>query len=165
MLIKLGMTKKQTIKLTASVEDYLEAILILSWNYKVVRVRDLAKKLEVAPASVIGALRSLANKGLVIHERYGYIELTEEGSKLAKEIYERHETLVKFLHEILGVDAEVARQDACRIEHYIDQKTLNRIVKFIKFIETCPEGEPTWLDSFRHFAKTGKRKKCEKRNA
>jgi len=164
MLIKLGMAKKQDIKLSASVEDYLEAILILSGRHKVVRVRDLAKKLEVAPASVIGALRSLTEKGLVVHERYGYIELTEEGSEVAKEIYERHETLAKFFHRILGVDEKIARQDACRIEHYIDQKTLDRIVKFIKFIETCPEGEPSWLDSFYHFAKTGKRKKCEKRN-
>jgi DtxR family Mn-dependent transcriptional regulator len=158
------MAKKQTIKLSESIEDYLETILVLSCEHKVVRVRDLAKELEVAPASVIGALKSLTEKGLVVHERYGYIELTDEGSKVAKEVYERHKTLLKFFHEILGIDENIARQDACRIEHYIDQETLNRIVKFIKFIETCPEGEPSWLDSFYHFAKTGKRKKCEKRN-
>ena len=75
----------------------------------------------------------------------------------AKEIYERHKTLYKFFHEILGVDSKVAEKDACEIEHHIHKETLDRIIKFIQLVETCPEGEPLWLSSFHYYVKHGKK--------
>jgi DtxR family Mn-dependent transcriptional regulator len=141
--------------LTPSLENYLEAIWITSLKEKVVRVKDIVKQLNVKTASVVGALKILADKGLVIHEKYGYVELTQQGTDRAKKIYERHETLTKFFHEILDIDFESAVKDACQVEHYLNKDTMERIVKFIKFIETCPEGEPQWLSRFRYFVKHG----------
>ncbi len=143
--------------LTPSLEDYLEAILIIGSKEKVARVRNIAKFLDVKTASVIGALKALVERGLVVHERYGYVELTPQGREIADEIYAKHQTLVKFLNGILGVDLETATKDACKIEHYIHQESLVRINKFIEFIETCPEGFPSWLASFRYFAKFNRR--------
>ncbi len=147
--------------LTQSLEDYLEAIWVTSLKEKVVRVKNIVKRLNVKTASVVGALKILADKGLVIHERYGYVELTQQGIDRAKKIYERHETLTKFFHEILGIEFESAVKDACQVEHYLNKDTMERIVKFIKFIETCPEGEPLWLSRFHYFVRHGEHpEKC-----
>ncbi len=147
--------------LTQSLEDYLEAIWVTSLKEKVVRVKNIVKRLNVKTASVVGALKILADKGLVIHERYGYVELTQQGIDRAKKIYERHETLTKFFHEILGIEFEPAVKDACQVEHYLNKDTMERIVKLIKFIETCPEGEPLWLSRFHYFVKHGEHpEKC-----
>ncbi len=147
--------------LTPSLEDYLEAIWVTSLTEKVVRVKNIVKRLNVKTASVVGALKILADKGLVIHERYGYVELTQQGMDRAKKIYEKHKTLTKFFHEILGIEFESAVKDACQVEHYLNKDTMERIVKFIKFIETCPEGEPLWLSRFHYFVKHGEHpEKC-----
>ena len=143
--------------LTPSLEDYLEAIWVIGLKEKVVRVRDLAQQLRVTAASVVGALKVLEGKGLVVHERYGYIELTQEGILAAKEVYEKHKALFRFLHEMLGVEAEVAEKDACALEHYISRESLERLVAFIRFVEECPEGEPLWLSSFHYFVEKGQR--------
>lgn len=150
--------------LTPSLEDYLEAIWVTGLKEKVVRVKDIVKSLNVKSASVIGALKVLSEKGLVVHERYGYIELTKEGATTAEKIYGKHQTLSKFFHEILGIDLKTAVKDACQIEHYIDKKTMDRIVKLTEFIETCPEGEPLWFSSFHYFVKHGVRPEhCNRR--
>jgi DtxR family Mn-dependent transcriptional regulator len=148
--------------LTSSMEDYLEAIWVINTQKRVPRVKDVAKNLGVKTSSVVNAIKILSEKQLVQQEPYGYIELTQKGILTAKEIYERHKTLYKFFHEILGVDPKVAEKDACKIEHHIHQKTLNRILQFIKFVETCPEGEPLWLSSFYYYVKHGKKPEhCE----
>jgi len=143
--------------LTESAQDYLEAILIIGEKKKVVRVRDIAKHLEVKMPSVVAMIKTLAKKNLVRHEHYGYVELTEEGLRQAKSIYERHKILFNFLHNLLGINSNIAKEDACKIEHYLHPKTLEYILKFIQFVETCPEGEPLWLSSFHYFIKHGKR--------
>jgi len=149
--------------LTESAEDYLESIYVLSQKSKVVRVKDVAKQLGVKMSSVVVALKALSQKGLIEHEYYGYIDLTSSGEKIAQEIYHRHKLLFKFLHQTLGLEEEIASRDACRIEHYVSPETIERIVKFIEFIETCPEGVPSWLTNFYHFAKHGKRGPCPKK--
>jgi len=108
-------------------------------------------------SSVAAGIRFLAENELVNHEKYGYIELTREGVRVAKQIYARHKTLYKFLHDFLGLSEAVAWRDACRMEHILDVKTMKRLLKFLQFIETCPEGEPLWLSNFYSFLKTGKR--------
>ena len=143
--------------LTQSKEDYLEAILVISLEKKWVRVSDLADYLGVKMSSVAAGITFLAENGLVNHEKYGYIELTREGVRVAKQVYARHKTLYKFLHDFLGLSEPVAWRDACRMEHVLDAKTMKRLLKFLEFIETCPEGEPLWLSNFHSFLKTGKR--------
>ncbi len=141
----------EMIKLTENAEDILEAIYAISREKKVVRVKDIAGRLKTTNASVTVALKSLSKKGLVVHEHYGYVELTEEGEKIAKKIHERHKLLYEFFHEILGLPSDTAEQDACRIEHYLSKEGLQRIVKFIEFIKKCPEGAPIWLTNFYYF--------------
>lgn len=143
--------------LTPSLEDYLEAIWVTGLKEKVVRVRDLAERLKIRPASVVGALKTLQEKGLVVHERYGYVELTERGASAAKEIYRKHKTIYRFFNEVLGLPPETAEMDACAIEHHISAEGLERMLAFIEFIEECPEGEPLWLTSFHYFIETGQK--------
>ena len=121
--------------LTQSMEDYLEAIYIQSLEKKVARVKDVAKFLNVKTPSVVDAVGKLAEKNLIAHERYGYLELTKEGANKAKNIYRKHKELCKFFNEVLGISPEISAADACKIEHYISKETLNRMVKFIKFIK------------------------------
>ena len=138
-------------KLTENAEDILEAIYIVSQQKKVVRVRDIAKRLNTSNASITVALKSLAQKGLVNHEHYGYIELTREGKNIAERIYKRHKLLYEFFHNTLALPPDIAEQDACRVEHYLSKEGLDRIVKFIEFIKRCPKGSPIWLTNFYYF--------------
>lgn len=143
--------------ISASLEDYLEGIFIIKEKRGVVRVKDLAKRLKVKASSVIEALERLKQRDLIIHEYYGYVELTQEGMNLAKELYYRHMMLKKFFTQILGLPNNIAEEDACKIEHFLSKETLNRIVKFISFIETCPEERPEWLNNFHYFVEHNKR--------
>lgn len=156
------MTKK---KLSTSLEDYLESICILEQKNRVVRVKDISKMLKVSMPSVHQALHILMESGLVDHKNYGYVELTVKGRSTGEEIYSRHVLLLRFFDEILDVPRKIAEEDACRIEHNISQETLDRLVAFINFVETCPQPDgPDWLKSFKHFFKTGKRsEKCKVR--
>jgi len=157
--------EEQNKVLTQSKEDYLEAILIINSKKKWVRVKDLAKYLGVKMSSVVTTIHSLTKRGLVTHEKYGYIELTQRGAEIAREIYARHQSLHKFLHDFLGLSDSIAWNDACQIEHTLNPKTMKRILKFLEFIEICPEGEPTWLSNFYSFLKTGKLpESCFRRN-
>ena len=140
--------------LTRSLEDYLEAILIEE-EKGVVRVKDIVKRLGVKAPSVVGALKSLAAKGLVTHERYGYITLTKKGRKKAEEVYNKHRTLFAFFRDVLGVPDSIAEKDACSIEHYLSPETTKRFVSFIDFVNKCPEEEPRWIKAFKKFYEEG----------
>ena len=148
---------KDALTISPSLEDYLESIYILKQRNQIVRVKDLARYLKVKAPSVVEVLKKLKEKNLIVHEYYGYIELTEEGNNRAKALYEKHIMLKKFLHQILGIDERIAETDACKIEHYLSKETLERIVNFINFIETCPQGVPEWLNNFYYFVKHKKR--------
>ena len=79
--------------LSQSLEDYLEAIYIIGLDNKVVRVKEVAGFLDVRPPSVVDAVGKLTENGLVNHEKYGYLDLTDEGNKLARKIHLKHEKL------------------------------------------------------------------------
>ena len=148
--------------LSHSAQDYLEAILVLSLEKGRARVKEVAEFLGVKKPSVVAAVKGLMKKGLVKHEHYGYLELTPRGMVLAREIYRRHQTIYRFLHRILGVEAETAEKDACQMEHYISPQTLERLVKFVEFVETFPDTEedPRWLQYFRRYAEKGEPPPC-----
>ncbi len=147
---------------SSNMEDYLEAIAFLQGEKGIVRVKDIGEKLKVKNSSVSEALSVLSKKNLVKHERYGYVELTKVGREIADKVAKRHNTLVKFLKEILNVDSEIAKEDACRMEHSISKVTANKLNSFIEFIENSPySGRPHWLKSFDKFQKTGKRLRCK----
>jgi len=149
-------------RLSSNMEDYLEAVALLKKEKGIARVRDISRLLKVKPPSVTSALSTLSKNGLVIHERYGYVDLTQDGEKLAQSVQMRHDMLVNFLTEILKIDSNIATEDACKIEHSISPQTFQKLTKFIEFVETCPEHtRPDWLKSFDYYFKTGKRRKCK----
>jgi DtxR family Mn-dependent transcriptional regulator len=140
---------------TASMEDYLEAVAMLRGKGKVVRVSQISRKLKVKMPSVTSALKKLSEQGLVEHEKYGHIKLTLEGNKVAEEVLRRHKALTRFLIEALGIDQETAEEDACKIEHVISPLGLERVIKFIEFIEACPLGEANFPKRFKYYLEHG----------
>jgi len=142
--------------LTATMENYLEAIYNLSKEKRAVRVKDIAKKLGVKMPSVTSMLRTLGERGMIDYEKYEYLELTIKGIDIAKEIDRRHQTLKKFLTDILKIDKYQADEDACKMEHAVSATTIDRIVNFMEFVKSCPRGGEDWLDLFDKYRKTGK---------
>ena len=112
-------------------EDYLETILILKKRNGNVRSIDIAREMDLSKPSVSRAMGILKNKEFITVDEDGAIHLTEEGSKLAKKIYERHRLLTEALM-YLGVDEKTAAEDACRIEHDISEKTFTKIKKHLR---------------------------------
>ena len=142
-------------------EDYLEAINVLKKEKDVVRVRDIGIRLGVKNSSVNAALGTLAKNGFVIHEKYGYVDLTTAGEETALEVYGRHHMLLEFLTKILQVDYKTASKDACGMEHSVSHSTFEKLTKFIEFIEISPlNSRPEWLKRFHSYLKTGKMKNC-----
>ena len=151
-------------KLSSTMEDYLEAIAALKKQNDVARVRDIGRLLDVKSSSVNAALRTLSKKGLVRHEKYGYVNLTPTGEEIACNVQGKHDLLLKFLTKILNINENEALQDACKMEHTISPKTFDRLTKFIKFVETgLNGGRPQWLKSFKYYLKTGKKLSCKMR--
>jgi DtxR family Mn-dependent transcriptional regulator len=117
--------------MTQSLEDYLEAIYVISLDKKVARVKDISIKLDVKMPSVINALRELKDLNYLLQERYGYIILTDKGIKMARLILKKHKMLKDFLVRVLGVSEVNAEADACRMEHFLTDETLARIENFM----------------------------------
>jgi DtxR family Mn-dependent transcriptional regulator len=140
---------------TASMEDYLESVAMLRSRGKAVRVKEISTALGVKMPSVTAALKRLSEEGLVVHEKYGRVKLTSAGEKAAKNVFRRHEVLRRFLTGVLDIDPDTAREDACRMEHAISPTSLERLSKFLSFVESCPREEPPWLGSYRYYLEHG----------
>ncbi len=149
-------------QLSPSMEDYLEAIYLLVLDRKVARIGEIAKTLKVKTPSVNNAVKNLVGGGLVEHDKYGFVDLTERGKIVARQICRRHEVLREFLSSVLGVDPATAEKDACEMEHVISKETLERIVSFIEFSQVCPMGDGLWVRRFKEFCDRGPTQdKCE----
>jgi len=138
-------------------EDYLEAIVILTEEGYPVKVTEIGKALGVKKPSVTSALAKLSEAGLVQHEKYGDVALTAEGARIGQDVYQRHRTLRHFLVEILNVDPAVAEEDACRIEHVVSRTSMERLTEFLDFVLNCPRGEAEWLKGLNYYFEHGKR--------
>ena len=120
------------VNLTKSIEDYLEAIYLIAKGKKVVRVKQIAEFLNISLPSVSEAVQKLKRSGFVKSEKYGYINLTKEGTIFAKSIYVKHKVLLSFLSNILKVDKKTAIKEACAIEHCLSKETAQKLKKFVK---------------------------------
>lgn len=109
-----------------SAENYLETILILSKRLPVVRSVDIANELNFKKPSVSVAMKNLREKDMIVVNNSGFITLTPAGLKVAETIYERHTLLSAWL-TTLGVDPEIATEDACRMEHVISPESFQAI--------------------------------------
>jgi DtxR family Mn-dependent transcriptional regulator len=135
-------------QLSATMEDYLEAIASLADQGGFARVRDIAGSLGVTQPTVTGALKHLAEMGLVNYTPYEVITLTPRGREAARRVRRRHKLLSRFFEEVLGLPAATAESDACRVEHDLSRKTVEGLVAFMEFLETCPRAGVEWLERF-----------------
>lgn len=152
-------TEETRLQQTASMEDYLKAIALLGRKEARATVTNISKLLKVKKPSVTSALAKLSGKGLVVHKRYGSVELTPDGFKAAQDVYHRHRILRYLLADILKVDPEIAQDDACRMEHALSPSSLERLDQFIRFTRNCPHGTPDCLEGFNYYLKHGRRSK------
>jgi DtxR family Mn-dependent transcriptional regulator len=141
--------------LSSNMEDYLEAIFHISAEKQAARAKDIADRVQVNKSSVTGALRSLSEKGLVNYAPYDIITLTTKGKKLAVEIVRRHEALKEFFIKILLIDKDEAEETSCRVEHAVSKNIIDRLIRFVEFMEICPRGGKQWLKGFRRHCENG----------
>ncbi len=121
-------------KIRKSAEDYLEAMLMLIEERGSVRSIDVAERLGVTKPSVSYATKRLRENGYMTMDNDGRIELTEKGLEIAHRMFTRHKMITELLIGI-GVDEQIAREDACRIEHDISNETFAAIQEHMKRIE------------------------------
>ena len=121
-------------------ENYLETILILKEKQGLVRSIDIARALNFSKPSVSRAMGILREDGYIVMEPSGEIELTEKGKEKADGIYERHRLLTEFLQKVSGVDAKLAEEDACKMEHIISNETFQGIKRYMRKMEQEESG-------------------------
>ena len=109
-----------------SAENYLETILMLSKKLPVVRSVDIANELDFKKSSVSIAMKNLREGGKITVTQAGYIYLTDSGREIAEMIYERHQWLTNW-HISLGVDSNIAAEDACKMEHVISKESFEAL--------------------------------------
>jgi DtxR family Mn-dependent transcriptional regulator len=141
-------------KLSASLEDYLEAIYYLSEGQNVARSKDIADSMGVSRASVTGALKALSEKGLVHYKPYGYTTLTQNGREAASRVARRHEVLGLFFEHVLGVDAATAQSAACRTEHTLGPEITARLMAFVEFLSQTQDDGRDITQQFQAYWET-----------
>ncbi len=141
--------------LTASQEDYLEAIYNISEEKMAARAKDIAQYLDVKASSVTGALRTLGAMKLVNYAPYDLITLTDEGKEVAREIVSRHNALERFLTNVLGIEKKDADKAVCQMEHSVPKEIVERLIKYSEYVERCPKGGINWESGFGYYCKNG----------
>ena len=119
--------------ITKSLEDYIEYIYTSLSNGEELKAIDIAKKFNISRASVSEALIRLCELGLVIYEGRKGIIVTEKGEIEAKRVIKKHQILLNFFNKTLNIEFEKASDNACKIEHVIDDDVVSRLEKFNQF--------------------------------
>lgn len=147
---------KQKSDLSASLEDYIEAIYHIIEEKLVARSKEIAARLNVSRASVTEALRALSKKGLINYAPYEAITLTSEGKLVAEDVIFRHEALKRFFIEVLAIESSVAEEGACKIEHAAPPEIIARMISFTEFMQVCPRGGEDMIQGFAEYYQSGK---------
>lgn len=121
--------------LSASLEDYLEAILVVSKDSGEARSKGIMEHLDVSGPSVTEALQQLNERGMVNYTPYEPIRLTPKGKEIAEDILYRHETLHDFFVEVLGVESSIADEGACKMEHVASSNIISRMVLYTRYLK------------------------------
>jgi len=151
-----GEIMSKSINLSASLEDYIEAIFHIVAEKQVARGKEIAKRLKVSNASVTEALRALSKRELINYEPYEVITLTDRGREVAEDVIRRHEALKDFFVKVLAIDEKIAEDGACRIEHAAPPEVIDRLIRFVKFMEICPRGGSELIKGFEEYCEKGK---------
>ena len=118
--------------MTSSLEDYLEAVFVVSKQKNSVRLTDVAEYLGVSKPSVNRAINTLTQNGYLEHVTYGDIEITPQGESYAANVLRRHKLIKHFLIDELGVDEKTAEQDACQMEHVMSASTIDKLYEYLE---------------------------------
>lgn len=133
-------------KLSSSLEDYLETIFDIASRKGAAKPKDIAEGRGVAASSVTIALKNLVKLGLVNHKPYDLVTLTEDGERLARAITQKHSVLKDFFEKVLEIDGTTADECACGIEHVIPDNVLTRFVAYLEFVEKCGVSGRKWQE-------------------
>lgn len=117
-------------KILKASEDYLEAMLMMKERHGYIRSIDIAEELGVTKPSVSYTTKRLRENGYITMDKDGLITLTASGMEIASRMYERHKLLTEFFIR-LGVDEEIAREDACKVEHDLSEETFRAICRHV----------------------------------
>lgn len=147
---------KDKTELSASLEDYIEAIYHIIDDKLVARSKEIAARLGVSRASVTEALRALSKKDLINYSPYEAITLTDEGKIVAEDVIFRHEALKRFFVEVLTIENSLAEEGACKIEHAAPPEIIARMISFTEFMQVCPRGGAELIKGFADYCKRGK---------
>lgn len=123
------------IRITPGLQEYLTAIYKLQkTNNRAVRAKELAEELCVTLPSVTDALRKLSKAGLINYRRYNEVTLTDAGEKAALLVLDKESIFYNFLRNVLGMEENLAREEACWIEHGVSRESAERLMLFIEFL-------------------------------
>jgi len=147
------MDSRKEKQLSASLEDYLEAILNLAGDSHGARSKDIAETLGVARPSVTGALQVLRERGLANYQPYGCVTLTPSGRTAAEEVARKHDVLTSFFVRVLGVEEKEAQKAACKAEHALGPEIISRLLCFIEYVTASSESGSNVAGEFRQFCK------------
>ena len=117
--------------ISKSSEEYLKTIYVLMKQKGEVRVTDIANKMNCSKPSVTKQLNILSNNKLIEYESYGEIKLTEEGINLAKKVLADYDILYLLLHDVIGIEDNISKEDAVKINSVISSESLNKISSYL----------------------------------
>ena len=124
--------KNENYVMTSSLEDYLEAVFVLSNQKGNVRLTDIAEYLGVSKPSVNRAVNTLTQNGFLEHVTYGDIIITPAGESYAANVLRRHKLIKQFLISELGVDEKIDERDACQMEHVMSPVTIDKLYEYLE---------------------------------
>lgn len=125
--------------MSASTEEYLEALYSLTQDSKSASTSDISKRLNIAPASVTEMFKKLANNGFVDYSPYQGVTLTPRGFELAEKMARRHRLLERFLHDMLHIGTDKVHDEACAMEHALSDETERALCRTLKSPARCPD--------------------------
>jgi DtxR family Mn-dependent transcriptional regulator len=129
-------------EVTEVVEEYLEGIYRLQEKSGVARTSDIVKVLQVVPGTVTNTVERLEKEGMLRHEPYKGVKLTDKGRKIALDVIRRHRLSERLLTDFVRVDWDKAHDAACKLEHGITNDVVKKLEKALGHPKTCPHGNP-----------------------
>lgn len=140
------------VRLSNTLESYLEEVYSLQKKFGAVRVTDLAERMGCKLPTATSAVRRLAALGLINYETYRPVTLTEAGEASVRELTSRHKILADVLQNLLAFSGPVAEKEACELEHLVAPRILRRLRLFMSFLRTLPPSTISLKEQTRKFA-------------
>ena len=138
-------------QISHSMAHYLTTIHDLRVQRGYARVSDVAKELDVTKGSASVQVKHLKEKGLVAEDDNRHLQLTETGDAVARQVMYTRRILIRFFHDVLGVDPNMAESDACKIEHLLSYQTCNQLLAMVRLLCSNEDSPSDFLNTFRKF--------------